>query len=212
MLRNPPASDWPMLRRDQAASNFSPLNQITRDNAHELQLVWVAPMAEGGTNQPSPLAHNGAVFLNNSNGTIQALDGKTGDLDLGAAPRREPGDARHVALRRQAVSGAQQRAPGGARRRHRQAWPGTWRCPTAAAAPADRSRQGQGHPGHGRLLAVRRAEVLHQRLRRRHRQAALEVPHRGQGRRARRQHLGRADRASIAPAARPGSPAATTPT
>jgi len=80
MLRNPPASDWPMLRHDQAASNFSPLNQITRDNAHELQLAWVAPMAEGGTNQPSPLARGGAVFLNNSNGTIQALDGKTGDL------------------------------------------------------------------------------------------------------------------------------------
>jgi alcohol dehydrogenase (cytochrome c) len=80
MLRNPPASDWPMLRHDQAATNFSPLNQITRDNAHELQLAWVAPMAEGGTNQPSPLARSGAVFLNNSNGTIQALDGKTGDL------------------------------------------------------------------------------------------------------------------------------------
>jgi alcohol dehydrogenase (cytochrome c) len=80
MLRNPPPGDWPMLRRDQSASNFSPLNQITRDNAHELQLQWVAPMAEGGTNQPSPLSRSGAVFLNNSNGTIQALDGKTGDL------------------------------------------------------------------------------------------------------------------------------------
>jgi alcohol dehydrogenase (cytochrome c) len=80
MLKTPPAADWPMLRRDQAASNFSPLNQITRDNVHELQLAWVAPMAEGGTNQPSPLARNGAVFLNNSNGTIQALDGRTGDL------------------------------------------------------------------------------------------------------------------------------------
>jgi len=80
MLRNPPASDWPMLRRDQAASNFSPLTQITNNNAHELQLAWVAPMSEGGTNQPSPLAHNGVVFLNNSNGIIQALDGKTGDL------------------------------------------------------------------------------------------------------------------------------------
>jgi alcohol dehydrogenase (cytochrome c) len=80
MLRNPPPGDWPMLRRDQSASNFSPLNQITRDNAHELQLQWVAPMAEGGTNQPSPLARGGAVFLNNSNGTIQALDAKTGDL------------------------------------------------------------------------------------------------------------------------------------
>ena len=36
------------------------------------------------------------------------------------------------------------------------------------------------------------SEVLHQRLRRRHRQAAVEVPHRGQGRRAGRRHVGRA--------------------
>jgi alcohol dehydrogenase (cytochrome c) len=80
MLRNPPPGDWPMLRRDQAASDFSPLNQITRDNVGQLQLAWVAPMAEGGTNQPSPLAHDGVIFLNNSNGTFQAIDGKTGDL------------------------------------------------------------------------------------------------------------------------------------
>ena len=37
-------------------------------------------MAEGGTNQPAPLAHNGTIFLNNTGGIIQALDGKTGDL------------------------------------------------------------------------------------------------------------------------------------
>jgi len=80
MLRNPPPGDWPMLRRDQAASDFSPLNQITRDNVAQLQLAWVAPMSEGGTNQPSPLAHDGVIFLNNSNGIIQALDGKSGDL------------------------------------------------------------------------------------------------------------------------------------
>ena len=37
-------------------------------------------MNEGGTNQPSPLAYNGTVFLNNTGGIVQALDGKTGDL------------------------------------------------------------------------------------------------------------------------------------
>ena len=34
----------------------------------------------GGTNQPSPLAYNGTIFLNNTGGIVQALDGKTGDL------------------------------------------------------------------------------------------------------------------------------------
>ena len=77
---NPPPGDWLTIRRDQFASNYSPLTQITRDNAQDLQLAWVAPMAEGGTNQPSPLARNGTIFLNNTGGIIQALDGKTGDL------------------------------------------------------------------------------------------------------------------------------------
>jgi alcohol dehydrogenase (cytochrome c) len=80
MLRNPPAGDWPMLRRDQFASNFSPLNQINTGNAEQLQLQWVWPMNEGGTNQPSPIVHNGTIYLNNTGGIIQALDGKTGDL------------------------------------------------------------------------------------------------------------------------------------
>ena len=80
MLRNPAPGDWPMLRRDQYASSYSPLTQITRDNAQDLQLQWVWPMNEGGTNQPSPLAHDGTIFLNNTGGIVQAIDGKTGDL------------------------------------------------------------------------------------------------------------------------------------
>jgi alcohol dehydrogenase (cytochrome c) len=80
MLKNPPPGDWLTIRRDHFASNYSPLNQITRDNAQDLQLVWVSPMAEGGTNQPAPLARNGTIFINNTGGVIQAIDGKTGDL------------------------------------------------------------------------------------------------------------------------------------
>jgi len=80
MLRNPPPGDWLMLRRDHYASNYSPLTQITRDNVQDLQLAWVWPMNEGGTNQPSPLAHNGVIYLNNTGGIIQALDGRTGNL------------------------------------------------------------------------------------------------------------------------------------
>jgi alcohol dehydrogenase (cytochrome c) len=80
MLKNPPPGDWLVLRRDHYASNFSPLTQITRDNAQDLQLAWVWPMNEGGTQQPAPLAHNGTIFLNNTGGIIQALEGKTGNL------------------------------------------------------------------------------------------------------------------------------------
>ena len=80
MLRNPPAGDWPMLRRDYGASSFSPLRQINASNAHRLQLAWIWPMRDGGTNQPSPLAYRGTIFLNNTGGVVQALDARTGSL------------------------------------------------------------------------------------------------------------------------------------
>src|SRR5262245_46184687 len=54
MLKNPDPGDWLMIRRDYHASDYSPLNQITRDNVKDLQLVWKSPMNEGGTNQPAP--------------------------------------------------------------------------------------------------------------------------------------------------------------
>jgi alcohol dehydrogenase (cytochrome c) len=79
-LRNPAAGDWPMLRRDYAASSFSPLRQITPANAQRLQLAWIWPMRDGGTNQPSPLAYRGTIYLNNTGGVVQALDARDGTL------------------------------------------------------------------------------------------------------------------------------------
>ena len=80
MLRNPAAGDWLMLRHDYAATSYSPLTQITADNAHQLQLAWVWPMRDGGTNQPAPIVHNGTMYLANTGGVIQALDARTGVL------------------------------------------------------------------------------------------------------------------------------------
>ena len=39
MLRNPDAGDWLMIRRDYHATNFSPLNQVTRDNVKDRKSV-----------------------------------------------------------------------------------------------------------------------------------------------------------------------------
>ena len=80
MLANPSPGDWLMLRRDYRASNYSPLTQITSGNVKNLRLVWSWAMNEGGTSQPAPLVHNGVVYLNNAGNTIQALDGRTGEL------------------------------------------------------------------------------------------------------------------------------------
>jgi alcohol dehydrogenase (cytochrome c) len=80
MLRNPPASDWLMIRGNLSAHNYSELNQINTANVKNLQLVWSWSMNNGGTNQPAPIVHNGVMYLNNTGNILQALDARTGDL------------------------------------------------------------------------------------------------------------------------------------
>src|SRR5262249_30134236 len=80
MLQKQDPGDWLMIRRDYAATDYSPLNQITRDNVKDLQLAFKVPMHEMGTNQPAPIAHNGVIYLPNTQGFLQAIDGATGKI------------------------------------------------------------------------------------------------------------------------------------
>ena len=78
--KNPDPGDWLMIRRDYHATNFSPLKDITPANVKDLQLVYMHPMREGGTNQPAPIAHNGIIYLANTQGILQAINGATGKI------------------------------------------------------------------------------------------------------------------------------------
>ncbi len=80
MLRNPPAGDWLMARRNYQAWSYSPLDEITRSNVKELKLAWSWAMNEAGANQPMPLVHNGIMYLGNTGNMMQALDAATGEL------------------------------------------------------------------------------------------------------------------------------------
>ena len=82
MLRNPDPGDWLMIRRDYKATDYSPLNQITAQNAGDLRLVWSWAMQDGASNgnQPAPIVHNGVLYVNNAGMVLQALDAKTGEL------------------------------------------------------------------------------------------------------------------------------------
>ena len=80
MLRNPDPGDWLMVRRNYQAWSHSPLGSITRDNVGELELVWIWAMNEGGRNAPSPIAHDGVLYLAGFGPVVQALDARTGDL------------------------------------------------------------------------------------------------------------------------------------
>jgi alcohol dehydrogenase (cytochrome c) len=80
MLRNADPADWLMIRRTYSASNFSPLNQVNTTNVKNLQLVWSWAMSDYGANEPTPIVHDGVMFLANTGNIVQALDAKTGEL------------------------------------------------------------------------------------------------------------------------------------
>jgi alcohol dehydrogenase (cytochrome c) len=102
MLRNPGAGDWLMARRNYQGWSYSPLDQITAANVKDLRLAWVWAMNEGGWNEPMPLVHNGIVYLANTGNTIQALDGRTGELiwenRIGPDPGATFGATRNIAI------------------------------------------------------------------------------------------------------------------
>ena len=102
MLRNPDPGDWLMIRRNYEAWSYSPLDRITTTNVRNLRLEWVWAMNDGGASEPTPIVHNGIVYLSNTSNTVQALDGRTGELiwenRIGPDSTRGYGATRSLAL------------------------------------------------------------------------------------------------------------------
>ena len=66
----PDGADWPMYRRDLAGTGYSPLTQITTDNAANLTEAWtysvVAEASDGGSgprSQVTPIVVDGVMYL-----------------------------------------------------------------------------------------------------------------------------------------------------
>ena len=78
-LQNPPADEWLMWRRTLDGWGYSPLDQIDRDNVHQLRMVWSRALGPG-RQQGTPLVRNGVLFMPNPRDIIQAIDAVTGDL------------------------------------------------------------------------------------------------------------------------------------
>ena len=78
MLASPPEGDWLMWRRTWGVSGFSKLKQIDKTNVSRLRQAWSwnIPVSQ---NETTPLVHDGVLFVM-SGGTVEALDGATGDL------------------------------------------------------------------------------------------------------------------------------------
>jgi alcohol dehydrogenase (cytochrome c) len=95
MLLKPDPADWLIVRGGYMGWNHSALAQINRDNAKDLRLVWSWNMNDSAAaNEPTPLVHNGTIYLTNTDSIVQALDGRTGELiweNRLRPPRNQPG-------------------------------------------------------------------------------------------------------------------------
>jgi alcohol dehydrogenase (cytochrome c) len=91
-----------MIRGNYQAWSYSALSQITSANVKNLRLAWVWAMNEGGASEPTPVVHNGIIYLSNTSNTVQALDGKTGDLiwenHIGPDATRAYGATRSISI------------------------------------------------------------------------------------------------------------------
>jgi alcohol dehydrogenase (cytochrome c) len=162
MLRDPDPGDWLMIRRNYQAWSHSPLTQIDTANVKQLQLVWSWAMNDStAANEPTPIIHNGVMFLASPGNIVQALEARSGELiwenRVGPDLSNGQGAIRSLALyhgRAAAGTGRAQRQGclGNARRRSGQGL-------RQHERPADRPRQ--GHPGHGRVRSLQGNRLLH---------------------------------------------------
>ena len=79
MLQNPDPNEWLMWRRTLNTWGFSPLDQIKKSNVKDLRMVWTRGLGPG-TQEGTPLVHNGVMFIPNPGDDILAVDARTGDL------------------------------------------------------------------------------------------------------------------------------------
>mgnify|MGYP003674528089 CR=1 FL=1 len=79
LLQNPPDSDWLVWRRAYDNLGFSHLDQINRDTVSDLELAFRQPIT-AGNNMPTPLVHDGVMFLYSAGDVVLALDATNGEL------------------------------------------------------------------------------------------------------------------------------------
>ena len=79
LLQNPPDADWVTWRRTHNNQGFSNLDQINRGNVADLELAW-NQLVTVGNNMPTPLVHDGIMFLYSAGDVVLALDATNGEM------------------------------------------------------------------------------------------------------------------------------------
>src|SRR6202030_4027258 len=84
-------NNWPQYNRTTNAWQYSPLDQINKDNVGKLSVAWIA---HGGDItmglQETPIVIDGVVYSISSGDKVAALDGKTGQTLWSYEPKLDP--------------------------------------------------------------------------------------------------------------------------
>ena len=89
--------EWPAYAADQAGTKYLPLDQITKENVADLEIVWRQPVIpdairNGETtrgpvgSQTTPLMVGGLLYFSTGLGTIAALEPTTGEVVWNTGP------------------------------------------------------------------------------------------------------------------------------
>ena len=107
MLEKPDPGDWINWRRTYDGTGYSPLTQINKQNVGQLALAWSWGMP-AGQHQPTPLVHDGVMFLPTPGGGAQAVDATNGEFlweYRPPQPREGNGNVRNTPTRNIAIYG-----------------------------------------------------------------------------------------------------------
>jgi PQQ-dependent dehydrogenase (methanol/ethanol family) len=79
MIQNPDPRDWLSWRRTLDNMGYSPLARINKRNVSQLRMVWARPL-NGGSQEGTPLVHDGILYFPEPGDVIAAIDIRSGDV------------------------------------------------------------------------------------------------------------------------------------
>jgi alcohol dehydrogenase (cytochrome c) len=79
-LKQPEDGNWLVYRRTYDGWGYSPLSQITTENAGQLKPVWTLQTGQVEGHQAPPIVNNGVMFVATPGNQVIAIDAKKGDI------------------------------------------------------------------------------------------------------------------------------------
>ena len=78
-LAKPDPGDWLMIDRTYDEQRFSPLDQINKGNVGQLRMAFARGLP-AGTQESTPIVHDGVMYMVEPGGNLLAVDATNGDL------------------------------------------------------------------------------------------------------------------------------------